>query len=206
MFIRIADAPQNCGAAAGGNKVNPEMKTIRLENIYKDAYIDRYRRLGYTVESITEEQEDGRNYSVITFGRDKDDPAYPRLAELETEVDNLCEQARTSTETNERTSKRRIACYVLLGLGLAFIAVGIGLVIWGLFSQRLIVALASWGGAIVGAALLVAWSCMREKWRLRKVDVADDAEHPGFGIDIYSKKVEECLKLADEERSGAFSH
>ena len=42
-----------------------------------------------------------------------------------------------------------------------------------------------------GAVLTVVWSCLREKWRMRKVDIADDAEHPGFGVDIYSRKVEE---------------
>ena len=70
--------------------MNAEMKQIKLESVYKDAYIDRYRRLGYTVAGISETEEDGKTYSVINFERDKDLPSYEKLSELEAEVDELC--------------------------------------------------------------------------------------------------------------------
>ena len=62
--------------------MNAEMKQIKLESVFKDAYIDRYRRLGYEVTNQTELEENGKKYTVIQFSRDRDNPTYARLAEL----------------------------------------------------------------------------------------------------------------------------
>lgn len=74
--------------------MNAEMKQIKLESVFKDAYIDRYRRLGYEVTNQTELEENGKKYTVIQFSRDRDNPTYARLAELEAEVDSLCAKAK----------------------------------------------------------------------------------------------------------------
>lgn len=184
--------------------MNAEMKQIRLESVYKDAYIDRYRRLGYTVVSVSETEEDGKAYSVINFQRDKDDPSYARLSELEAEVDELCEKARAAADApDDKKKKRKTILLVIFAAGLALMVAGIALVVAGLLIPNLGLALGGWGCAVAGAVLVIVWSCLRESWRLRRIDVLDDAAHPGFGVDVYSRKVEECLKQADEVREGA---
>ena len=180
------------------------MKQLKLESVYKDAYIDRYRRLGYTVVSVTESEEKGVKYSVIKLRRDENIPSYARLAELEAEVDRLCEQAKkASGAPDEVKAKRKKVLLALLICGIAVMVAGVTLVVCGLLLPELFLAIGGWAAAGIGAMLAVVWSCLREKWRMRKVDLADDAEHPGFGVDIYSRKVEECLKEAEALTSGA---
>lgn len=184
--------------------MNAEMKQIKLESVFKDAYIDRYRRLGYEVVSQTALEENGKKYTVIQFRRDRDDPSYPRLAELEAEVDSLCAKAKQAAGApDSQRAKRKIVLLVLFIVGIVLMAGGVGMVIGGLLAPNLTLSLIGWALAVVGAVLMVVWSCLRESWRMRRIDVRDDAEHPGFGIDIYSRKVEECLKLADEARASA---
>ena len=186
--------------------MNAEMKQIKLESVYKDAYIDRYRRLGYTVAGISETEEDGKTYSVINFERDKDLPSYEKLSELEAEVDELCEKARAAAGApDEQKKRRKIILFSLFIAGLGLMAAGIGMVVGGLLLPNLGLALGGWGCAVAGAALVIVWSCLREKWRMRRIDIADDAAHPGFGVDMYSRKVEECLKEADAARAEALS-
>ncbi|MFR1631677.1 MAG: hypothetical protein ACLSU0_00760 [Oscillospiraceae bacterium] len=184
--------------------MNAEMKQIKLESVFKDAYIDRYRRLGYEVTNQTELEENGKKYTVIQFSRDRDNPTYARLAELEAEVDSLCAKAKEAAGApDSQRAKRKIILLALFIAGLVLMAGGIGMVIGGLFAPNLVLSLTGWGVAVVGAVLMVVWSCLRESWRMRRIDVRDDAEHPGFGIDVYSRKVEECLRLADEARASA---
>ena len=186
--------------------VNTETKQIKLESVYKDAYIDRYFRLGYTVSSVSESEEGGKMYSTINFERDKDDPSYAKLAELEAEVDELCSEARAAAGAPDgEKKKRKIKLAAILIAGIAAMAAGVALVVAGLFAPNLALSLAGWGCAVAGAVLVVVWSCLRESWRLRRIDILDDAANPGFGVDVYSKKVEECLKQADEVRAAALS-
>jgi hypothetical protein len=180
------------------------MKQLKLESVYKDAYIDRYRRLGYTVVSVTESEDNGVKYSLITLRRDENIPSYGRLVELEAEVDSLCEQAKKAGDApDEVKTKRKKALFALFVSGISVMAAGIILVVCGILIPELFLAIGGWSAAVVGAVLTVVWSFLREKWRMRKVDIADDAEHPGFGVDIYSRKVEECLKEAESLTSGA---
>ena len=180
------------------------MKQLKIESVYKDAYLDRYRRLGYTVVSISEHEEHGVKYSVIMLQRDEHMPVSGRLAELEAEVDSLCEQARkVDGIPPEVRKKRRVALLAILICGIIIMGAGVALVVSGLQTSELFLAIGGWVAAVVGAVLTVVWSCLREKWRMRKIDIADDAENPGFGVDIYSKKVEECLKEAESLLSGA---
>lgn len=184
--------------------MNAEIKQVKLESVYKDAYTERYRRLGYTVASVTETVENGKPYSVINFQRDRDDPSYEKLSELEAEVDELCEKARAAADApDEQKKKRKKILAALLAAGLVIMVAGIALVAAGLLVPNLGIALGGWACAVAGAVLVIVWSCLRESWRLRKIDEMDDATHPGFGVDVYSRKVEECLKQADEVREGA---
>ena len=179
--------------------MNSDMKQLKLESVYKDAYIDRYRRLGYTLVSDTESVEDGVSYSVLMFRRDTDIPGYAKYAELEAEVDELCRKAREAAGAPDETKhQRKIILFALLIAGFVLMAAGIALVISGLLISNLYVALGGWAGAVAGAVLIVVWSCLREKWRMRRIDIADDAAHPGFGVDVYSRKIEDCLKEADK--------
>ena len=66
--------------------MNMEMKQIKLESVYKDAYIDRYRRLGYTVASVSVSTADGKHWGGLNFERDIDDPSQVKPTELEAEV------------------------------------------------------------------------------------------------------------------------
>ena len=183
-----------------------EVKKIKLESVYKDAYIDRYRRLGYTVSAISEETDGGKSYANVTFERDRSQPAYKKLAELEEEVDELCIKAREQASApDEVRAKRRHILLLLLCTGGALIVAGCIMTVSGLLVPVLGLAIGGWLCAVAGAAIVIVWSCLREKWRLRRVDVADDISHPGFGVDMYSKKVEECLKQADELRAQTVS-
>ena len=176
-----------------------ETKTIKVESIYVSAYTDRYRRLGYEVCDAVQSEEDGKKFTSITIRRDVDSPAYPSLSRLEQEVEELCRMAKEHAgEPDNKIKKHRMTVWILFGAGCLLMAVGVALLVAGLILNEIVLALCGWGCAIAGAALVIAWSCLREKWRLRKVDVRDDAENPGFGIDEYSKKVEECLKQAEE--------
>ena len=83
------------------------MKQLKLESVYKDAYIDRYRRLGYTVVSVTESEDNGVKYSLITLRRDENIPSYGRLVELEAEVDSLCEQAKKAGDAPDEVKTKR---------------------------------------------------------------------------------------------------
>lgn len=187
--------------------MNMEMKQIKLESVYKDAYIDRYRRLGYTVASVSERTEDGKTWAVINFERDMDDPSHEKLAELEAEVDELCEMARAAAGApDDEKKKRKRTLFIMFITGIAAMAAGLVLVLSGLFAPSLGTALGGWCCVVAGAVLTIVWSCLREKWRLRKIDIIDDVAHPGFGVDEYSRKVEECLKQADAERADALSH
>ncbi len=187
-------------------KVNVEVKQIKLESVYRDAYIDRYRRLGYSVASESESEEDGKTYCAINLQRDRDDPAYEKLAEIEAEVDELCRKARAASDApDEQKTRRKRKLAAMFVAGVAVMVAGMALVVGGLFAADLALALSGWGCAVAGAVLMIVWSCLRESWRLRRVDLADDAAHPGFGIDVYSRKVEECLKRADVERAAALS-
>ena len=85
--------------------MNVEVKQIKLESVYKDAYIDRYRRLGYSVASESESEEDGKTYCAINLQRDRDDPAYEKLAEIEAEVDELCRKARAASDAPDEQKK-----------------------------------------------------------------------------------------------------
>ena len=181
-----------------------EMKQIKLESVYKDAYIDRYRRLGYTVASVSESTKDGKTWAVINFERDMDDPSHEKLAKLEAEVDELCEMARAAAGAPDDEKKnRKRTLFVMFITGIAAMAAGLVLVLSGLFAPSLGTALGGWCCVVAGAVLTIVWSCLREKWRLRKIDIIDDVAHPGFGVDEYSRKVEECLKQADAERAAA---
>ncbi len=186
--------------------MNTEIKQIKLESVFEDAYTDRYRRLGYTVANISKVEEEGKDYVVINFERDKDDPAHDRLAELETEIDELCEKARAAAGVpDEQKKKRRTISAAIFIVALAVMVAGVALVVTGLLLPDLPMSLGGWACAVAGAVLVIVWSFLRENWRLRKVDILDDAAHPGFGVDIYSRKVEECLKQADEARAGSLS-
>ncbi len=176
-----------------------ETKTIKVESIHVPAYTDRYRRLGYEVCDSVQTEEDGRDFTTLTIRRDMESPAYPSLSRLEQEVDELCRMAKEHAgEPDSSIIKHRLTVWIIFGAGCLFMAVGIALVVAGLILNNVVLALCGWACVIAGAALVIAWSCLREKWRLRKVDIRDDAENPGFGIDEYSKKVEECLKQAEE--------
>lgn len=176
-----------------------ETKTIKVERIYVPAYTDRYRRLGYEVCDSVQSKEDGRDFIILTLRRNTESLAYPSLSRLEREVDELCRMAKHhACDADESVKKHRLTLWILFGVGCLFMALGVTLVVSGLILNNLITALCGWGCVIVGAVLVITWSCLREKWRLRKVDIRDDAENPGFGIDEYSKKVEECLRQAEE--------
>ena len=176
-----------------------ETKTLKVESIYVSAYTDRYRRLGYEICETVQSEEEGKTYTSITMRRDTDGPAYASLSRLEMEVNELCRMAKEhSGEPDKRVKRRRITLWALLGAGCLFMLLGVALVVAGLLASTLVLALCGWLCAIAGAVLVITWSCLREKWRLRKVDIRDDAENPGFGVDEYSKKVEECLRRAEE--------
>lgn len=182
--------------------MNTEIKQIKIESAFADAYKERYGRLGYTVANTSEVEENGKKYVVINFGRDRDDPAYARLAELEAEIDELCEKARAAAGAPDEQKKRRCGALIaILAVGVVAMAAGAALVVAGLLIADLAISLGGWGCAVAGAVLVIVWSVLRESWRLRKSDILDDAEHPGFGVDMYSRKVEECLKRADEARA-----
>ena len=179
-----------------------ETKTIKVESIYVPAYTDRYRRLGYEVSETVETEEDGKKVTSITMRRDMDSPAYPSLSRLEREVDELCRMAKEHAgEPSKLINRHRLITWIFFGAGCLLMALGVALVVAGLLTDMLMLALGGWVCAIVGAALVIAWSCLREKWRIRRVDIRDDAENPGFGIDEYSRRVEECLKQAEEALS-----
>ena len=180
-----------------------EFKTIKVESILASAYTDRYRRLGYEVCETVQSEEDGKKLTSITMRRDTEAPAYASLSRLEAEVDELCREAKEHAgEPDKGVTNCRLAVWILFGAGCLFMALGIALVVTGLLVSSLAVALGGWGGAIVGAALVIAWSWLRERWHLRKSDICNNAENPGFGVDVYSKKVEECLRRADEALAG----
>lgn len=179
--------------------MNNEIKQFKLESVYKDAYIDRYRRLGYTLVSDTSNEENGVQYSVIVLQRDVTNPAHERLAELEDEVDELCVKAgKAAAETDSSKLRRRAALYALFSFGLVLLCVGLMLVAIGLTNGELYVAFAGWAGAFVGTVMVALSAFLRERWRMRRIDVADDEKHPGFGVDAYSGEVEKCLKEAEE--------
>lgn len=176
-----------------------ESKTIKVESIYVPAYADRYRRLGYEIVGSAESEEDGVKFTTLTMRRDMDGPAYSSLSRLEREVDELCRMAKEQAGRVDRTKKRHsLIAWILFGVGCLLMALGVAFVVAGLLISNLMLAIGGWICAIVGAALVIAWSCLREKWRLRRVDIRDDAKNPGFGADEYSRKVEECLKQAEE--------
>ena len=181
------------------DKVNSDIKQVKLESVFKDAYIDRYRRLGYTLIGDTESTEGGVPYSVLMFSRDRSMPGYDSLVRLEAEVDALCIKAKEASGAPDACrSKRKAVLLSLLCAGFVLMAAGMALVVSGLLVTHLYLAIGGWVGAVAGAALVVVWSCLRERWRMRRIDVADDAAHPGFGADIYSRKIEECLKEAEK--------
>ena len=164
--------------------MNNELKQIKLESVYKDAYTDRYRRLGYTLVSDVSVVERGEDYSLLVFQRDRAQPNYARLAEIEREVDGT-------------RLHRRAALGALMSFGLILMCIGLVLTVTGLVYSELYAAFAGWAGVFAGAVLMIIFALLREKWRMRAVDRRDDAEHPGFGIDRYSKEVENKLKEAE---------
>ena len=178
--------------------MNSEIKQLKLESIFKDAYIERYGRLGYDVVSQTESVEDGKNYTVIVFGRDRDMPSYERLAEIEGEVDELCRRAKEEADLpDEVRDRRKIVLYALFIAGVVLMAAGVALVVAGLIESMLYMALGGWAAAVAGAVLVMVWGFLREKWCMRRIDAKDMRVHPGFGCDIYSRKIEERLEEAD---------
>lgn len=186
--------------------MNNEIRQIKLETIFKDAYTERYRRLGYAVVSQEEFIEDGVNYTMLVLSRDKDMPSYEKLAELEGEVDELCRRAKVEADVpDEVRDRRRTALLTFFIIGVVFMAAGAALVVAGLIKTMLYLALGGWAAAVAGAVLVMAWSFLREKWCMRRIDLKDMRLHPGFGCDIYSRKIEECLKEADR-LTGACAH
>lgn len=178
--------------------MNNELKQIKLESVYKDAYIDRYRRLGYSLVSDISVAEHGEDYSLLVFRRDRSQPNYARLAEIEKEVDELCVKAKQEQSVVDGTRlHRRAALGSLMAFGLILMCIGVVLTVTGLVYSELYAAFAGWAGVFAGAVLIIIFALLREKWRMRAVDRRDDAEHPGFGIDRYSKEVENKLKEAE---------
>ena len=176
-----------------------ETKTIKVESGYVAAYTDRYRRLGYDIFDTVKSEEDGKKFTVMVMRRDTESSAYPLLLQLEQEVEELCRAAMEHAGEPDKSFKRyRLAAWILFGAGCLIMALGIALTVSGLLINILVLALGGWACVIAGAALIVAWSFLREKWRLRKSDARVDAENPGFGTDEYSKRVEECLKKAEQ--------
>ena len=178
--------------------MNNELKQIKLESVYKDAYIDRYRRLGYSLVSDISVVERGEDYSLLVFQRDMSQPNYARLAEIEKEVGDLCAKAKREQSVVDGTRlHRRAALGSLMSFGLILMCIGLVLTVTGLVYSELYAAFAGWAGVFAGAVLIIIFALLREKWRMRAVDRRDEAEHPGFGIDRYSKEVENKLKEAE---------
>ena len=83
--------------------MNNELKQIKLESVYKDAYIDRYRRLGYSLEPTSPSRSMARTIRCSVFRRDRSAAQLlARLAEIEREVDELCVKAKQEQSVRRR--------------------------------------------------------------------------------------------------------
>lgn len=179
--------------------MNNEIKQFKLESVYKDAYIDRYRRLGYTVVSDTPNYENGVMYSVLVLQRSRQLLAYDRLNELEREIDELSLKAgREQNRPCNTTYRRRAVTAALIAFGILALLLGALLVVLGIVYHELYIAFGGWGAVFVGAMLIIICSFLRVKWRMRAIDRYDDAQHPGFGADQYSAAIELRLREADQ--------
>ncbi|MCD8309424.1 MAG: hypothetical protein LUD19_06180 [Clostridia bacterium] len=181
-----------------------EVKQLRTENVYKEAYIDRYRRLGYSETAREIQVENGKKYAVITLQRDKTSPEYGKLSALEGEIMDLVsvKEGEEKPVPQKKAGGRKIALRVIFCAGVVLAALGVALLIAGMLINLMIVALAGWAVAIIGAACLIVWSFLRESWRMRKKDIKDEADNPGFGDDEISRQVEDKLCAADKVRAG----
>ncbi len=176
-----------------------EIKQLKTESVYKDAYADRYRRLGYVVVSDEIFVEHGTEYCLLVLRRDIQQPCHGRLAELERRVDGLGRLAAgLQASGGEKHRGRKVATGVLAACGALLMLAGVLLVAAGFAELGLYAAFAGWAAAFTGALLAVVCSFLREKWRMRAVDIEDDKKHPGFGTDRYSLEIENCLKEAEE--------
>ena len=132
--------------------MNNELKQIKLESVYKDAYTDRYRRLGYSLVSDISVVERGEDYSLLVFQRDRSQPNYARLAEIEKEVDDLCVKAKREQSVVDGTRlHRRAALGALMSFGIILMCIGLVLTVTGLVYSELYAAFAGWAGVFAGA-------------------------------------------------------
>ncbi len=184
------------------NTLDPDndFRRIKVEDKFKNAYIDRYRRLGYREASRSTEKTGGKNYAVVLMQRDRKQPEYEKLCRIERQIGELLETPVSEDHKDGKRSKQKLILRIMLCAGLALCAAGLVMLICGFLFNIMALALTGWGVVIVGAIDFIVWSFLRESWRLRKIDIADDKEYPGFGLDDISKKVEEKLCAADRLR------
>ncbi|MCD7729421.1 MAG: hypothetical protein LUI60_05860 [Clostridia bacterium] len=179
-----------------------DYKQLKLEKKYKDAYIDRYRRLGYSETECSFVKEEGKIFAVVTLRRDKNQTEYQKLCEIEGQIEELLHSVVKEEPDENKKDKRKLTLSVLFWAGLGLVIAGVIVLICGFMLSILGLALGGWGVVILGAVALIVWSFLRESWRMRKSDKAEDAANPGFGTDEVSRQVEEKLCAADKLRAG----
>ncbi|MCD8371962.1 MAG: DUF3040 domain-containing protein [Clostridia bacterium] len=181
------------------NTLDPDndFKQIRVEDKFIEAYVDRYMRLGYREAGRSEEKADGKNYAEVIMQRDRSQPNYSRLCEIEKEIGEIISGISAGDVKDGKKNRLRIILRIMFFAGIAVGVAGIVMLICGFLNNLMAIALGGWAVVIFGAAAIIVWSFLRENWRLRKIDEEDDREHPGFGVDEASKRVEEKLREAD---------